>query len=163
MCVTGCHDMTLAVKVALNQTPIQPTNQISNVQKKKKNQRHCCSFSEASSTWNLCKFNSVIPDWRTRWAKEILQYQTPSFVFNPLPNKPLFLWVCSTSLLKTLWEKEKILVTSNFSFSHSVFYHFGELFAIFVKFKIVVCKVFQFGRVYILLFGKGLTLYHGLL
>ena len=30
-----------------------------------------------------------------------------------------------TSLLKTLWEKEKLLVTSNFSFSHSVFYPFG--------------------------------------
>ena len=25
-------------------------------------------------------------------------------------------------LLKTLWEKEKLLVTSNFSFSHNVFY-----------------------------------------
>ena len=40
-------------------------------------------------------------------------------LFNPFPNKPLFLRVCSTSLLKTLWEKEKLLVTSNFSFSHS--------------------------------------------
>ena len=27
--------------------------------------------------------------------------------------------------LKTLWEKEKLLVTSNLSFSHSVFYPFG--------------------------------------
>ena len=44
---------------------------------------------------------------------------------NPFPNKPLFLRVCSTSLLKTPWEKEKLLVTSNFSFSHSVFYPFG--------------------------------------
>ena len=34
---------------------------------------------------------------------------------------PGFYCVCSTSLLKTLWEKEKLLVTSNFSFSHSVF------------------------------------------
>ena len=34
--------------------------------------------------------------------------------------------VCSISLLKTLWEKEKLLVTSNFSFSHGVFYLFGE-------------------------------------
>ena len=41
--------------------------------------------------------------------------------FNPFPNKPWFLHDCSTSLLKTLWEKEKLLVTSNFSFSHSVF------------------------------------------
>ena len=43
-------------------------------------------------------------------------------------NKPWFLRVCSTSFffffffLKTQWEKEKLLVTSNFFFSHSVFY-----------------------------------------
>ena len=35
---------------------------------------------------------------------------------NPFPNKPCFLRVCSASLLKTLWEKEKLLETSNFSF-----------------------------------------------
>ena len=66
---------------------------------------------------------------------------------NPFPNKPLFLPVCSTSLLKTLWEKEKLLITSNFSFSHSVFNPNGELSAILIKLKIVVCKLFQFGRV----------------
>ena len=63
------------------------------------------------------------------------------------PNKPWFLPVCSTRLLKTLREKEKLLVTSNFSFSNSVFYLFGELSAIFNKLKIVVCKLFQFGSV----------------
>ena len=67
--------------------------------------------------------------------------------FNPFPNKPWFLLVCSTSLLKTLWEKEKLLVTSNFSFSHSVFYPFWGLSSIFIKLKIVVCKLFLFGRV----------------
>ena len=67
--------------------------------------------------------------------------------FNTFPNKPWFLRVCSTDLLKTVWEKEKLLVTSNFSFSHSVFYSFGELSAILIKFEIVVCKLFQFGRV----------------
>ena len=66
---------------------------------------------------------------------------------NPFPNKPWFLLVCSTSLLKTLWEMEKLLKTSNFSFSHSVFYRFGELSSMFIKFEIVVCKLFQFGRV----------------
>ena len=55
------------------------------------------------------------------------------------PKQALVLHVCSTSLLKTLWEKEKLLITSNFSFSHSVFYPFGELPAIFFKFEIVVC------------------------
>ena len=42
--------------------------------------------------------------------------------FNPFPDKPWFLRVCSRSLLKTLSENKKLLVTSNFSFSHSVFY-----------------------------------------
>ena len=60
---------------------------------------------------------------------------------------PRFLCVCSTSLLKTLQEKEKLLVMSNFSFSHSVFYLFKELSAILIKFEIVVGKLFQFGRV----------------
>ena len=45
-------------------------------------------------------------------------------LLNPFPNKPWFLRFCSTSLLKTLWEKEKLLLTSNFSFSHTVFYSF---------------------------------------
>ena len=63
------------------------------------------------------------------------------------------------AFLKTLWEKKKLLVTSNFSFIHIVFYPFRELSAIFIKFKIVVCRLFQFGRVENLLFGKGLILY----
>ena len=66
---------------------------------------------------------------------------------NPFPNKPWFLRVCSTSLLKTLWEKEKLLVMSNFSFSNIVFCPFWELSVIFIKFKIVIWKLFQFGCV----------------
>ena len=33
---------------------------------------------------------------------------------NPFPNKPLVLRVCGRSLLKTLWEKEKLLVNEQF-------------------------------------------------
>ena len=47
--------------------------------------------------------------------------------FKPFPSKSWFLCVCSTSLLKTRLEKEKLLVISIFSFSHSVwrtFCHF---------------------------------------
>ena len=76
---------------------------------------------------------------------------------NPFPNKPWFLCVCSTMLLKTLWEKKKLLITNNFSFSHSVFYSFGELTAIFIKFEIVICKLIQFGEVWNLSFEKGLS------
>ena len=36
--------------------------------------------------------------------------------FNPFPNKPWVLCVCSTSFMKILWEKEKLLIDSNFSF-----------------------------------------------
>ena len=40
--------------------------------------------------------------------------------YGPLlfPSKPWFLPVCSTSLLITRWEKEKLLSMSNFFFSH---------------------------------------------
>ena len=47
------------------------------------------------------------------------------FPFNSFPNNPWFLRVYSIGLLKTLWEKGKLLVTSNFSFSQSVFNPFG--------------------------------------
>ena len=69
------------------------------------------------------------------------------YTINPFPNKPWLLHVCSKNLLKTLWEKEKLLVMSNYSLSHSVLYPFGKLSAIFTKFKIVVFKLFQFGTV----------------
>ena len=46
--------------------------------------------------------------------------------------------------MNTLWEKEKAVITSNFSFSHSVFNPFRGPSRIFIQFEIVVCKVFQF-------------------
>ena len=88
----------------------------------------------------------------------IVYMQVDGF-FNLFPNKPWSLRVSNTSLLKTLWEKGKLLVTSNFSFSHSVFYPFRELTVIFIGFKIVVCKLFQIGRVLKLSFGKGLRVF----
>ena len=85
------------------------------------------------------------------------------------PYKPLFLCVYSTSLMKTLCEKEKLLVTNNFSFSLSVFYQFGKLSAIF-RFLMTLKKkaietivgkgenvVFQ----HFPLFSQCFLLYHG--
>ena len=57
--------------------------------------------------------------------------------------------------LKTLWENEKSLVTSNFSLFHSVFHLFGELPTIFVKFDVVVYNLFQSGKVYNSSSGEG--------
>ena len=71
-------------------------------------------------------------------------------------TSPCFVHVCITSLLKKTWEKEKLLVTSNFP-SPMAFSTTLENFLTFSsKFKIVVCKLFQFGRVLNLSFGKGL-------
>ena len=73
----------------------------------------------------------------------------------PFPNKPWFLRVCCTSLLKTLWEKEKLLVTSKFFSCHSVFYPFGERSAIFIRFEIVVCNSFSLEESKMCHLGKG--------
>ena len=90
------------------------------------------------STPNLVKMYMTI---RSR-MRSIMELIGPELfeisALNPFPNKPWFLRVCSTSLLKTLWEKEKLLVTSNFSFSHSVFYPFEEPSSIFIKFENIV-------------------------
>ena len=56
-------------------------------------------------------------------------------------TSPGFLHVCNTNLSKTPWEKKKLLLTSNFSFSQCVLYSFGEHSAIFIKFKIAICKL----------------------
>ena len=60
----------------------------------------------------------------------LLKYSFYSFT-----NKPWFLGVCITSLLKTLWEKEKWLVASHISFFQQCFYPFWEISAIFINLK----------------------------
>ena len=74
---------------------------------------------------------------------------------NPFPDKPWYLRVYHTSLLKTLREKEKLLVTSNFSSSHSVFYPFCKLSAISFNFEIIVCKLWFLEESKICRLGKG--------
>ena len=79
--------------------------------------------------------------------------------FNPFPNKPLFLCVSSTSLLKTLWEKVKLLITSNFSFSHSVFSIRLESFPLFSSnLKLSSANSFSLEESKICRLGKGLLL-----
>ena len=70
-------------------------------------------------------------------------------------TSPCF-YVSAVQILKTLWKKEKLLVVNNFSFTHSVFLHIWRTLSFFFKFEIVVCKLFQFGRVQNLSFGKQL-------
>ena len=46
----------------------------------------------------------------------------------PLPHNAAFWRTKDIQLWKTLWEKEKFFVTSNFSFSHTVFYPIWHIF-----------------------------------
>ena len=59
--------------------------------------------------------------WRGRLRRNNLWFLFFHFI-NPFPNKPWFLHVCSSSLSKTLWIKEKLLYT------------FEELCSIFINF-----------------------------
>ena len=90
--------------------------------------------------WKLLKLSElhIMSASKTRlkyaWTVYNDQLSYRLWWLNPFRNKLWFLRVWSASLLKTLWEKEKLLVTSNFSFSHSVFYMFVKHSAIFINF-----------------------------
>ena len=65
----------------------------------------------------------------------------------PFTKQALVFTCLQYKSLKERWEKEQLLIASNFFFSHSVSYPFRELSAIFIKFEIVFCNLFQFGSV----------------
>ena len=92
------------------------------------------------------------PD-KSQWARTKLILDVSKFLwyekFNPSPNK-LWFYVFAVQVFWKHCRKR-----SNFTFSHIIFYPFGELSAICIKFKIVDCIPFQFGIVKNLLFGKG--------
>ena len=76
-------------------------------------------------------------------------FRDKSFYFshcNPFPKKPLLLPVCSSSLMRTMWEKEKLLKWAISLFYPCYFLPLWELSSIFIKFEIVVCKFSLFGR-----------------
>ena len=80
------------------------------------------------SSWNFCLGSNPVFRLLIKMGCnfDIRQmFQTVALCLNPFPHNDTFWRPWETSLLKTLWEKEKLLVTSNFSFSRSVFYPFG--------------------------------------
>ena len=71
-----------------------------------------------------------------------------SILFNPFLTKAL-VFTCLHPRVQAFskhWEKEKLQVTSSFPIFH-ILYPFGDYFAIFIQFEIVVCKLLQFRRV----------------
>ena len=95
-------------------------------------------LDESSACGRTCASHMVVRQngfyvstlWDSLLCRDVLTISRTSHCFDVF---------CSTSVLKTLRETEKLLETSNFSFSHSVFYLIVELSAIFIKFEIVVC------------------------
>ena len=64
--------------------------------------------------------------------------------------------------LKTLWEKEKMLVTSIFSFSHNVFLPFPKTNSIFHSHFLSSANALNLDQSKILSFGKELSLLYSL-
>ena len=70
-------------------------------------------------------------------GKELTLYHTIQTFNNPEKR----------NLLKRLWEKEKMLVTSIFSFSNHVFYQSQKEFLFLSYIYFVVCKCFEPGPI----------------
>ena len=90
------------------------------------------------SIWNRSKICYLVMSYDIVDSVNIFQEVYRLIILlkiNPFLNKPWFLCVCSTRLLKTLLE------------NRSVFYPLGELSVICIKFEIGICILFQFGRV----------------
>ena len=76
---------------------------------------------------------------------------------NSLPHSPHFYDLIKESFSKTLWEKEKMLVTSIFSFSHNNFYPFQrEFLYLSYIFNLSSASAFNLDQSKILSFGKEL-------
>ena len=96
-----------------------------------------CSNIEAF----IDKMFFLINDWAMPcFIQCIVEVHSPiskqALVFMCLQNKPF----------GKMLEK-KLLITSNFTFSQSIFDPFVELSTFFIKFNIVVSKLFRYGRV----------------
>ena len=93
-----------------------------------------------------------------RSQHNIVSKQLYSFPLNPFPHSDTFWRVWERSLLKKLWEKEKLLVQAISPFPTIFFYSIKGRNYHFCYIQFVVCKCFQFGLVKILSCGKGLPI-----
>ena len=64
----------------------------------------------------------------------------------PFSKQALVLCACSTIFFENTLEKEEIARNKQFPLFSQCFLHFWEIF---LKIEIIVCKLFQFGRVLI--------------
>ena len=92
--------------------------------------RHLVSISNFSISHNVflnCQHSDDSKSVPIRRMFKSLKSNTSLerlYIFNPFPHKNAFWRLCSKWSLKTLWQKEKMLKTSNFPFCDSVFNSF---------------------------------------
>ena len=72
--------------------------------------------------------------------------RTRTLPVKPFPQDPWFLRPYKRRLLKTSWEKEKMLVTSIFSFFHNIFFFIKDINHYLSNIRFDVCKCFQYGQ-----------------
>ena len=65
----------------------------------------------------------------------------------PFPKQALFFTCLQYKSFENTAGKGEIACNEQFLLSHGVFYPFEQLSSIFIKFEIVVCRLFQFGTV----------------
>ena len=70
--------------------------------------------------------------------------QSVNYYLNPLSHDTDFSDPGQKGLMKTLWEKKKMLVTSISYFSHNVFYYIKDNFHQLGYTETVICKCFHF-------------------
>ena len=86
--------------------------------------RECATLSSISeSRLQLLVNPAAAGKFMVQWSNNILHLTLYHMTkVNPLLHRYSFRRINNRQLLKTLWDKEKLLITSNFSFSHNVFY-----------------------------------------
>ena len=104
-----------------------------------------------TTSWFSCLFDKMMD----LWIPYIAIMHGGDRYINTFPNKPLFLRVCRTNLLKTLWEKEKLLIKSNFSISHSVFTLLENFPSFSSNLKLLSANSFSLEESKICCLGKG--------
>ena len=113
-----------------------------------------------SITFNLSSANALNFDQSKILSfgtcKDLIVYLTAKI--NSFSNKTLFLRVCCTSPLKTLQEKEKLLVMGNFSFYYSVFYLLNNFLPFSSTLKFSSANSFSLEESKICHLGKGQNL-----
>ena len=121
-------------------------------------------INKGSKTNELTKFMSKLAvndrHWNinkkliTSYLRCILQICMHSWL-NSFPHTDAFWHLCSRWLLKTLWQKKKLLKTSKFLFRYNVFKNFSKYNLICSDFlyfcphvsKVVLCRFVVFGKV----------------